>query len=169
MNGKLRVGLDLDGVVCDFEQHFLEHLKLPLHHAESWSDERFRDNFHKVYDDYFFWMTIPPIFDPKLLKFVPTIYVTARPIKAEVSKDWLNYHGFPDAPVVCVGMGGDKSAVLKHKVDVFLDDAYHNYVSLNEAGIHCLLVTRPHNTKYEVSESRVEGVLDFQEKFSNLI
>ena len=63
---KVRIGLDIDGVIADFGTHFLNYLdiedKTP---ARCWDDERFTKNFHKIVDDERFWLTIPPIIPSK--------------------------------------------------------------------------------------------------------
>ncbi len=61
-------------------------------------------------------------------------------------------------------MGKSKVKVLQGRVDIFVDDAYHNYKELNEAGIECLLMSRSHNTKEEVYTKRIfklNEVLDY--------
>jgi len=159
----MKTGLDLDGICAEFEQHFLSYLDLPRHHATHWDDERFTKNFGLIASDYDFWLTIPPILDPKEMTFVPEVYVTARPVPSEVSAYWLELNGFPEAEVITVGMGGDKIVPLKGRVDVFLDDAIHNFEALNGAGVNCWLGTRPHNLGYQ-TDKRVEGIIDFQNR-----
>lgn len=161
----MRIGLDLDGVLFEFEQHFLKHFNLPRHSATSWDDKRFIDNFHRIVDDLDFWLTIPPIFDPKKLVFKPEVYVTARPVDTWVSVEALQRCRFPEAEVITVGVENSKVDALRDRVDVFLDDAYHNYTDLNENGIRCLLVTRGHNKSYDVGTDRVDSLLEFQNSY----
>lgn len=119
---------------------------------------------YKVEDDSLFWLSIPPIFDPSLMKFTPTMYVTARPIHNDISTLALKIHGFPTAPVITVGHGNSKVNALKGKVDVFVEDAVHNFEELNNNNILCYLCTRSHNKDYDAKDLRVNNLLDFQDK-----
>lgn len=154
----MRVGLDIDGVLADFDKHFLEYLnfedKTPAKH---WDDPRFKDNFHKVIGDEVFWSTMPKLVNAEDLHFIPVIYVTARPIDTEITLRWLYKHGFPPAEVITVGHNGSKVEALLGKVDYFIDDAYHNYKELNENGVNCVLMTRNHNKQYKV-EKRINSI-----------
>lgn len=162
----MKIGLDIDGVCAEFEQHFLTYLGLPTHGANHWDDPRFKDNFHKVVADEWFWLTIPAIFPGERLRIKPQMYVTARPIDTKVTEEWLALHKFPKAPVITVGHNQSKVEALKGKVDLFIDDAIHNYVELNKSGIPTILVTRSHNVSYKVPENRrVKNLLEFQQKY----
>lgn len=163
MKGYPRIGLDLDGVLSDFSSHFLKYLEFENQTpATDWDDPRFRENLHKVVGDDTFWLTMPRLIDPAILDFAPVIYVTARPVESSVTAMWLLLNKFPDAPVVTVGQGSSKVEALRGKVDLFIDDAYHNYIELNKAGIRCLLMTRSHNLKYDVGQDRIESLANLQ-------
>lgn len=155
----MRVGLDIDGVLASFGEHFLNYLdfddKTP---SKDWNDPRFRNHFHKIAGDVNFWLTMPRLVEPESLDFIPVIYVTARPIATAITKKWLDMNGFPDAPVITVGHDGSKVEALEGKVDAFIDDAYHNYTELNEAGVKCLLMTRSHNIKYNRVDKRINSI-----------
>jgi uncharacterized HAD superfamily protein len=155
-----RLGCDIDGVFADFEQYFLEYFNLPTHHPTDWKDSRFSDNIGKVTVE--FWKNCPVIESSKLMTYPITLYCTARNCPDDVIKDWLKKHGFPDAPVYNVGLSGVKSKILEGKCDVFVDDAYHNYLDITKSGIPCYLMTRPHNIKHDVGEMRVNTLLELQ-------
>lgn len=169
----INIALDIDGVLKEFGDYFLEYLKFedktpPKH----WDDPRYRNHFSKIADDIQFWATVPDIFDPKLMVFTPHCYITARPCPSWVSEQSLfENSNFPKAKVITVGMNKSKSkAVLKEGVDLMLDDAIHNFEDLNGNGINCLLVTRSHNEDYPEPHvrdggRRVDSLLDFQELF----
>ena len=154
----MRVGLDIDDVLADFGRHFLNYLDLEDKSLPTdWSDVRFKDNFHRIIGDKNFFLTMPRLVDPDTLHFIPVIYVTARHIDTEVTEQWLRINGFPPAPVISVGHHGSKVDALRGKVDYFIDDAYHNYVELNNAGINCVLFTANHNKHLKV-EKRITSL-----------
>jgi hypothetical protein len=155
-----RLGCDIDGVFADFEQYFLKYFELPDHHPSDWKDSRFSDNMWKVTDD--FWRGCPPIESAKLLTYPVTLYCTARNCPDNIIEEWLSKHGFQQAPIYNVGLSGVKSKVLRGKCDVFVDDAYHNYLDITQSGIPCYLMTRPHNTKHDVGNMRVDDLLHLQ-------
>lgn len=160
----MRIGFDIDGVLGEFEQHFLEWFNLPRHSATSWDDERFTKNMHKIKNSSEFFLSMPTIFDSSELLIQPCMYVTARDIDSKVTKEWLDKNGFPSAPVYTVGRNKSKLEVLKGNVDFFVDDAIHNYEHLNENGVNCFLITRSHNLGYDAGDRRFENLLDLQEK-----
>lgn len=161
----VRIGLDIDGVLADFERHFLDWLGLPGYPAEAWDDRRFRDNFYKIESDSNFWMTLPAIIYGSDLLFNPEIFVTARPMEqTSITESWLyGKNLFAKQNLINVGQGNSKVEALKGKVDIFLDDAIHNFEELNDNGINCYLITRNHNKDYHTSK-RFDSLYDFQRK-----
>lgn len=158
--------LDLDGVVFDFEKHFLEYLNLPTHHADDWNDPRFRENLYKVAWDDNFWVNLPTIFDPKILKgYNVQGYCTSRDCHKETVIRSLWKNGFPEAKVLVLGFGEDKLSHLKGEgCEIMVDDGHHNYTSLTQGGVDCYLMTRPHNTKFDVGSWRVNTIEEFLER-----
>lgn len=161
----MNVAFDIDGVLADFGPYFLKFLNLPPHPPKDWEDPRFVQNFWKIANNPDFWRNIPPIIDGRSIIVNPVAYVTARPISSDVTAHWLYQHGFPYAPVVTVGYGQSKINALKaHDVEVFLDDAIHNYVDCWQNDITCYLASRSHNEQYDCHGYRVKDVNDFQSK-----
>lgn len=155
----MRIGLDVDGVLADFEGHFLHYMDFEdKTRPTDWKDVRFKNNIEKVKRDINFWLSIPNLVEAQLLDFNPVIYVTARPIPSEITRKWLKINGFPPAPVVTVGTNGSKVSSLVNNVDAFVDDAYHNYTELNDAGINCVLMTSSHNIKYKHVDKRISTI-----------
>ena len=160
-----RVYLDIDGILADFETHFLSYLNLPTDHPTDWNDSRFRDNFHLILNDTEFWLTIPPIVNTIEISYPIEGYCTSRPISNEVTQEWLDMYGFPKGQLINVGMEGKKSEVLKDICDVFVDDSIKNFIDCHNNGILCYLMTRPHNEKYtDVGHLRVKNMNDFIQK-----
>lgn len=157
----MNIGLDIDGVLADFNNHFLDYLniedKSPCNH---WRDPRFSRNFRKIVNDEKFWSTIPPLVDGKTLHFEPCCYITSRPVDSNITEEWLDRHGFPVAPVITVGVKGSKvQACIDQKVQVFVDDHYDNYkdITKNTATL-CLLMDRSHNRKHNVGNKRIKSL-----------
>lgn len=154
----MKIGLDIDGVLAKFAEHYLEYLNFEDKSLPTdWHDMRFKEHFQQIAFDSDFWLSIPPAIDPNILDFIPVIYVTARPIDSTVTSLWLEKNGFPYAPVITVGHNGSKVRALKNRVDVFVDDAYHNYMELNEAGINCVLMSQSHNEQFDV-DKRIHSI-----------
>ena len=58
-----------------------------------------------------------------------------------------------------------KEEALRGRVDVYIDDAVHNYEDLNSKGVLCKLISRPHNMWFDAGNDRYDDILDFQERF----
>lgn len=153
-----RVYLDIDGVLADFEGHFLRYLGLDETPPTDWNDFRYRENFDKIKDDEEFWMTIPPLVSPEDITYPIKGYCTTRPISKEVTEAWLRLHGFPQGELIVTN---DKVSALEAICDTFLDDSITNFTSLQSAGITAYLASRSHNRKYDVGHWRVETLKDF--------
>lgn len=155
-----KVYLDLDGVCVDFDDHFISYFNLPKTETIDWNDYRFSDNIHRVDDK--FWLSCPPLIDPKDLIYPIAGYCTARSnCTTDTINTWLKNNNFPKGEIINVGKGGSKVEALKNKCDAFLDDSINNFVELNSNGINCFLKTRNHNLKYNVGHKRVLDINEF--------
>jgi hypothetical protein len=153
-----RVYLDIDGVLADFESHFLNYLGLDKTPATDWDDYRYRDNFGRIANDEKFWLTIPPLVKPEDITYPIKGYCTTRPISKEITERWLIENGFPKCELI---VNENKAEALEGKCDVFIDDSIHNFTLLQSVGISAYLASRPHNLKYDVGHWRVESLKDF--------
>lgn len=159
----MRAGYDIDGVLASFGEYFLEYLniedKSPF---TTWDDYRITEHFHKLTFDYKFWLTMPKLIEAEDLPYEPYMYVTARPIPSRITAQWLKFNNFPTAKVITVGVNGSKVDTLKaHNIDIFFDDAEHNFKELNEAGINCYLITRTHNKNVQ-TDKRIDDLKNFK-------
>ena len=158
------IGLDIDGVLADFSMAW--HLLYPEVNSrpDTWGfDEKNIKRFEKMISDGTindFYLKLIPLIKPEELPFEPTCYITSRP-KDDVTKKWLDLHGFPSKPVICVGALNSKvDAARENNVDIFVDDNYENFVDLNESGVFCYLYTAPWNAEYDVGEKRLNSLKD---------
>ena len=106
-------------------------------------------------------VNLEPKIDPRDLTFEPLAYITARPVKSEISEMWLDKHGFPAAPVYTVGVGGSKLDIIqKLGATIHIDDNYDTYTELNQNGICCYLLDALHNQKFDVGIRRLKSLKD---------
>lgn len=153
------IHLDLDGVIFDYNQHFLDYLgfedKTP---AQSWHDPRFVDNFHKIANDTNFWSTIPSIVSQEEVDLINKYvrgFITARTVPSEVSAAALKSIGIDVDSKTAITVGYEKTKIDCIKelgVEMFLDDAVHNYEEINSnTNCLCYIKTRSHNESYFIS------------------
>lgn len=158
---ELKIGLDIDEVLCDFLPDWCNYWKMDL--PESWwFDRDIMSKFQQMRDENKlneFYMRLKPLTKPLEIPFEPHCYVTSRPVPKEVTEAWLDKNGYPRKPVVCVGVGQSKVEALKEMgVDIFVDDRYDNFVELNNAGICTYLFDACHNQRHNVGYKRIKSL-----------
>lgn len=152
----LKIGLDIDEVICDWIGDWTEGDKP----TSWWFDREILKKFEEMkfcgkLDD--FYLSLQPLIKPTDIPFEPHCYITSRPVDTKVTEQWLAKHGFPARPVYTVGVDGSKVDIAKkQKLDIFVDDAFHNFKQLNESGICCFLMDAPHNQRYNVGFKRIK-------------
>ena len=166
-----RVGLDCDGVIFNFGQHIIvkaAEMGLSEHFPEDWTkidkwmfSGKFMDvwNVHHLTPE--FWLGVPP-FElaleaiAQMPGFVPTLYLTARPIDSSVTKEALFKHKFPDSIVITVDDKNphDKIDILlhQHPVDIFVDDRPDTVRKMREAGINAVLFAAPFHISCDITD-----------------
>lgn len=167
----MRAGLDLDGVLANFKQGFIERGRLRgigHHFPSSWrfwtehipaSVTYFDVIWDEVKNDNGFWLSLKPLCNPQQVTFPVSAYVTARPCPNAITEAWLLANGFQVAPVVTVPYGSSKVQALKDlEIDVFVDDNVKNCQEINEGGrTLCLLWDEPENRLDIVGFSRIDS------------
>ena len=159
-----KIGLDIDEVICDWVGAWTKKYGYPI--PENW-------NFSYANSDHFadlkkeglneFYLAIPPKITPQELPFEPHCYITSRSVPVELTKKWIQQHGFPTVPVYSIGFGESKVEVAKQSgIEIFVDDRFDNFVELNKAGICTYLFDAPHNKRYNVGHKRIYNLRDLK-------
>ncbi len=151
---KLRIGLDIDNVCCDFTQGFLDAARLMDKvnvYPESskgvyqWAIPHFNVTWPTLRLDPLFWRNLPP-YDCLPFDFEVAAYVTARPQEmAAVTIEWLDRNNFPNPyETYVVSDSKDKPDVLQSlNIDVFVDDKPQTIEEVQAAGIEAFLFHTP--------------------------
>ncbi len=157
----LRIGLDIDEVLCDWLGGWCERYKIDT--PTAW-------NFHRnIYDEFDklekegileeFMLGLKPLIKPSDMPFEPHCYITSRRITNGITEKWIDQNGFPTRPVYSVPPNSSKVEIAKReKIDIFVDDRFENFVELNNAGICCYLMDAGHNQRYNVGYKRIKSL-----------
>lgn len=136
---ELRVGLDVDGTLADFETGYLNRFKRWPN--KDWAITRNVQNILIKERD--FWLNLPVL---RMPNFVPRLYCSARVNNKRWTKKYLKDNGFPDAFLYQIpGYKLSKYNILKGRVDVYIEDSIKNFIDLNSKGLPCLLIDTPSN------------------------
>ena len=139
---KLRIGLDVDGVLADFEGGYLKRFK--KWPKNDWAITRNVANI--LIHERDFWLSLPVL---RMPDFEPRLYCSARVNSRHWTKKYLKDNEFPNSPLFQVpGYKISKAPTLKGRVDVFIDDSVKNFIDLNLHGIPCLLMDSPANQEW---------------------
>jgi len=153
-----KIALDIDEVLCDWIGDWSEGDR-----PASWYfDREILNKFDTMKEEGkldIFYLGLKPLIKPEDIPFEPHCYITSRPVDSQISEKWLDMHGFPARPVYTVGVGNTKVDIAKREgIDIFVDDAFHNFKQLNDAGICCFLMDAPHNQRYNVGFKRIKNL-----------
>ncbi|MFW6225374.1 MAG: dATP/dGTP diphosphohydrolase domain-containing protein [bacterium] len=160
---KLKIGLDIDGVIADFAKAW--HQKFPdiSETPNSWYfDFNIKERFENMkingeLDD--FYLNIPSLYNPKEIPFDPHCYITSRPVNKEITEKWLQINGYPIRPVYSLDICTSKVIAAKDAgVEIFIDDSYENFVELNNENIFTYLYNAPWNEKFNVGHMRINSL-----------
>jgi 5'(3')-deoxyribonucleotidase len=152
-----KIGLDIDEVLCNWLGDWTDEAP-----KNWWFDRTIVEKFEKMRaDDQLdaFYLGLDPLISPDDIPFEPHCYITSRPVDTKVTEAWLDKHGFPARPVYTVGIDGTKVAIaMEQELDMFVDDGFHNFRDLNNAGICTFLMDAPHNERYDVGFKRIKSL-----------
>ena len=142
----LRIGLDIDDCLCNWWESYCLYYHTDTNPRHLEEHQITKNVVRELKHNRNFWLSLPV---KNTLDFTPALYCTARVNNKEWSKKWLANNGFPKSPVYQVyGHKIDKSTRIKGRVDVFIDDSIHNMITLNLAGIPCLLYDTERNQSW---------------------
>ena len=154
-----KIGLDIDGVIADFDKHLCDTVGIERPQIQHWNDPTIIKHYDSVKKDETFWATMPRLIEPSEVPFEVHAYITSRSIDETITKKWLDDNGFPVADLYCVGHNCSKVEVARQSgVEIFVDDKFENFMELNNAGICCFLMDAPHNQKYDVGFKRIKSL-----------
>jgi len=154
-----KIGIDIDEVICGWTIGWTEKFGYDI--PENWNFS-YNNSLHfqsmSAEELNEFYLNLPPCLKPSELPFEPHCYITSRSVPVELTKQWIQKNGFPTRPVYSIGHNQSKVDVaLESGVEVFVDDAFHNFVELNRAGICTYLWNTPHNQRYNVGYKRIKN------------
>lgn len=138
----IKVSVDIDGVLADFYGAYYARFGTPK------QDSEITYNVENILiKDKDFWLNLPVLNE---LNFSPRQYTTARVIKKQWIKEYLNKEMFPKAPVYQI-YGYNLSKYNKVKMggcQLHIDDSLSVFLDLNTKGIPCLLLDAPNNQSW---------------------
>lgn len=138
----IRISLDLDGTVFDWENHYISKFGVPKTDLEIT-----KNVIGPLRNDKEFWLSQPIINVPN---FTPRCYCTSRVIKHDWIKKQIQINNLPNAPVYQVhGVSLSKYPQLKKaSVHCHIDDSLKVFKDLNSKGIPCLLLDNSNNQEW---------------------
>ena len=136
---KPTIGLDIDEVLADFWNPYLDKFGQPK------TDREITRNCNrKLAKDRNFWLNLEVIRRPE--GFEPKLYCTKRSCLKTYTKEWLDNNDLPHKPVYQIFLQElNKANYIKGRIDLFIDDSPFNFISMNQAGVPCLLMDTPYN------------------------
>jgi hypothetical protein len=156
----LRIGLDVDGVLANFNKGCNFRLgKDEAYSPSHWNDWDMVELLPTLTEDRDFWVSLEPYIQGNALPFEPVVYITSRKADARWTAYWLKKNGFPYAPVIS-GVSDKLEGCKEHQVDIFVDDSYTHFANLQRGGITTFLMSRPWNAKYDVGHFRITELND---------
>jgi len=137
MKEKIKVALDVDGVLANFYLAMCIAFDKPYVTIDRWGVPWLDKKLPEVDEVMAFWDTLPNMNNPKAITFDFDYYITAIPAKYHDSRvKWLKQHGYPDKPVI---IAFDKAEAMKENgVEILIDDKFENIEKVSFAGLHAI-------------------------------
>lgn len=190
---KLKIGLDLDGVVADFSQRFVEladllyGFDLKAEEQTGWQyeyngvplDSRYVDAiWQHIEETPNFWMTLDTLPDSQILTEKALeynlIFITARGLCKGMSLEdqaanWLRRNYYIPNPQVIVSR--DKGKLVNALgLNAFIDDRPENCIDIANNAPNCkvFIHAAPYNTQYVSSYAGITRTKNLPEFFTQL-
>lgn len=138
---KLKIGLDIDGTIADWEGAYIKRFK--KWPKFDWAITRNVE--HILINERDFWLNLPVL---RLPNFEPRLFCSARVNNKRWTKQYLINLGFNVPLYQIPGYHLSKAKAIGHKCDVFIEDSIKNFIDLNTKGIPCLLIDSPTNQSW---------------------
>lgn len=146
----LRIGLDIDDTIFDFWGAYIKIFGRPKDNYEITHNVQ-----NKLKGDKDFWVNLELINKPD---FQPALFCTKRVNPKSWTKESLIRNGIYsderngkiDLPPIyqMYYQYGQKSKMIKGRVDVFVDDSLRNFIEMNLNGVPCLLMDAETNLEW---------------------
>jgi hypothetical protein len=160
-------GSDVDGLLSNFGQGFIErgvamgvNCCLPEDHTkiDKWMfpcSPHFKEIWASVEKDEAFWLGLPVYEQAReAMQEIepPAFYITSRPVRNEVTEQWLEQNGFPKARVITVSDPQHKLQYLvEHKLDGYVDDLVSTIRQVRSEGVNGILYKAPYQVSEDIS------------------
>ena len=146
---KLRVALDIDSTILDFDSAFNTYYNCDLYNMEA---KDITEKVNRLRLNKKFWSNLELLERPD---FEPYIYATKRVNLKSYTRANLEKVGLPIKPIYQIYSQEDnKARIIKGHCDILIDDSWFNVQQALNSGLPALLITRPHNqhinTKYRI-------------------
>lgn len=176
------IGVDIDGVLADFNAHFIEYViavtgrdlfparpfdipcwNYPEHYG--YTPAEVSKVWVSIKQSASFWSRVSPYddafsaLDTLVDRFRDDVYfITARPglLAKRQTEDWLRLVGYPKAAVLITSHKGLAARTLE--LDVYIDDKFENALEVAQTSTRSYLLTRPWNTAYALERTGITRV-----------
>ena len=160
----LKIALDLDDTIADFENQFNSHFNVNMHKM---SGKEITDLVYTLKRNRDFWTNLPILEIPD---FTPKVYATKRINPKSYTIACLKKNSLPVRPIIqFYNQSDNKADKLIDVADVLIDDSWFNVKQCLDAGFPALLITRSHNkwvkTPYRVSHLKYNEI---EQKYNEL-
>lgn len=166
-NYNIRIALDIDEVLADFIGGYKKHMGI--------TDKVTNFNFSYATGEIVknlpdsFWLSLKPKIKPSDINFLPIAYVSKRHFDENITKTWIETHGFPCLPIYHIKEGSKIHKVLELDVDYFVDDHILNYQELTSVGIKTFLMDCEHNKQFDVGSDRLYDIKELVDRINKQI
>ena len=154
----MRLGLDIDDVVCDFTRGVFEEAGIPI---ERVSEVRsydynevldFKPIWERVKDSQEFWLSLAVL--DRHIPACCVAYVTARYCPPAITETWLIKNGLPLLPIYHAKGTEKLEALYAHNLDGIVDDKAGVFMRVYKELPTSFLVSRPWN-RHVVTPNRI--------------